>query len=49
MFPFKFLEVSPSLKLLFYWRVFIKDLFENERRKGKLSSMDRLGQQSWMF
>jgi len=23
---------------------FVKDLFENERRKGKLSSMDKLGQ-----
>jgi len=37
-------EVSLCFKLLVYWRVFIEDLFGNERRKGKFSSMDRLGQ-----
>ena len=38
------LEVSFSLKVLVYWRVFNKDLFENESPKEKFSSMDRLGQ-----
>jgi len=37
-------EVSLCFKLLVCWRVFIEDLFGNERRKGKFSSMDRLGQ-----
>ena len=38
------LEVSLSLKPLVYLMSFIKDLFENKRRKRKLSSIDRLGQ-----
>jgi len=38
------LEVSLSLKLLVYWKEFLLDFFENERREGKCSSMDRLGQ-----
>ena len=42
------LEVSLSLKLLVYWREFLLKIclkmFENERRKGKFSSMDRLEQ-----
>jgi len=38
------LEVSLSLKVLVYWRVFHKDLFENERCKRKFSSVNRLGQ-----
>jgi len=38
------LEVSLSLKILVYWRVFSKDLFENERRKVKFGSINRLGQ-----
>jgi len=46
------LEISLSLKLLVYWReILLKirlKMFENERRKGKFSSTDRLGQWSWM-
>jgi len=47
MFPLKL-----HLKYLFVWsswfigKSFIK--FENERRKGKFSSVDRLGQSPWM-
>jgi len=38
------LELSKFESLGLLERVFIKDLFENERRKGKFSSMKRLGQ-----
>jgi len=45
-----FLSNSTSsifFKVLVHWReIFKKDLFENERRKGKFSSVHRLGQQS---
>jgi len=44
-FYFKYLVVWNSW---FIGESFIKDLFENEKRKGKFSSMDRLGQQSWV-
>jgi len=42
------LEVSLSLKLLVYWREFLLKIclkmFENERRKGKFSSMGGVGE-----